>query len=80
VYKLEDEGWDPSDLDKALELSMTTFHDLECTPETCRIPLGVYYREEGRPTYQDGLPQLNEPLWKRAEKPRDITEAVQALA
>jgi 2-oxoglutarate/2-oxoacid ferredoxin oxidoreductase subunit beta len=73
AYKLEDEGWDSNDLDAALRLSMTAFHELTCTPDACRIPIGIYYQEAGRPTYQDGLPQLDRPMWKHAEGPRDIT-------
>jgi 2-oxoglutarate ferredoxin oxidoreductase subunit beta len=79
VYKLEDEGWDPTDLDRALSLSMTSFHELVCTPESCRLPIGVLYREEGRPTYQDGLPQLDRPMWKHALRPRDISAGLAAF-
>jgi 2-oxoglutarate/2-oxoacid ferredoxin oxidoreductase subunit beta len=76
VYKLEDEGWDTSSRAKALELSLTTFHELSCTPDECRVPIGVVYREEGRPTYADGLPQLTGPLWKQALAPRDISKTL----
>jgi 2-oxoglutarate ferredoxin oxidoreductase subunit beta len=79
VYKLEDSGWDSTDRAKALELSLTTFHDMSCTPEQCRIPLGVIYREEGRPTYSDGLPQLTGPLWKTAIAPRDISATLASM-
>jgi 2-oxoglutarate ferredoxin oxidoreductase subunit beta len=64
---------------KALELSLTTFHDMSCTPEQCKIPLGVIYREEGRPTYSDGLPQLTGPLWKTATAPRDISATLASM-
>lgn len=77
VYKLEDEKWDPSDRVAAMGLSMTSFSELTCTPEECRLPIGVIYREEGRPTYADGLPQLTGPLWKQAITPRDISGALQ---
>jgi len=80
VYKLDEADWDPSDRAKALELSLTTFHDIACTPDTCRIPLGVIYAEEGRPTYEDGLPQLTGPLWKQALAPRDVKAALAELA
>jgi 2-oxoglutarate ferredoxin oxidoreductase subunit beta len=73
VYKLEADAHDASDKVAAFELSLTTYHEMACTPEQCRIPIGVIYREEGRPTYQDGLPQLTVPLWKRALVPRDIS-------
>ncbi len=79
VYKLEDEGWDSTSRAAALELSMTTFHDLACTPEQCRVPIGVFFREEGRPTYADGLPQLSGPLWKLAREPRDVSDLVASL-
>jgi 2-oxoglutarate ferredoxin oxidoreductase subunit beta len=73
VHKLEESGHDPSDKVAAFGLSLTTYHEMTCTPEECRIPIGIIYREEGRPTYQDGLPQLDGPLWKRATGPRDIS-------
>jgi 2-oxoglutarate ferredoxin oxidoreductase subunit beta len=79
VYKLGESGWDPSDKVKAFELSLTTYHEMSCTPEQCRVPIGVLYREEGRPTYQAGLPQLDGPLWRRASQPRDISEALARL-
>jgi len=31
-------------------------------------------------TYQDDLPQLKAPLYKHAEKPRDITKTLEAYA
>ncbi|HET6351855.1 MAG TPA: thiamine pyrophosphate-dependent enzyme [Coriobacteriia bacterium] len=79
IYKLEEEGWDPSDRVKAFELSMSTFHDLECTPETCRIPVGVYYKEEGRPTYEDGLSATQTPAFKQAQTPRDVSAIMRGL-
>lgn len=80
VYKLDESGWDPSDRSRALELSLTTFHDMTCTPEQCRLPIGVIYREEGRPTYGQGLPQLTQPLWKDAIEPRDISATLAAMS
>jgi 2-oxoglutarate ferredoxin oxidoreductase subunit beta len=80
VYKLEETGWDPTDRAKAMELSLTTFHDMSCTPEQCKIPLGVIYKEEGRPTYSDGLPQLTGPLWRTALAPRDISATLKSMA
>jgi len=76
VYKLEDEGWDPSDRAAAMKLSMETFDELTCTPEQCRLPIGVIYEETGRPTYADGLPHVTGPLWKSATAPRDISKAI----
>jgi len=73
VYKLEElEGYDPTDRTAAFKLSMSTFHELTCAPDECKIPIGVFYREEDSFTYQDGLPQLDRPMWKRAVEPRDI--------
>jgi 2-oxoglutarate ferredoxin oxidoreductase subunit beta len=80
VYKLEEAGWDPSDRSAAFELSMTTFHELTCTPESCRIPLGIYYRREGVPAYEDGVPASAVPGWKRAEEPRDVSAIMEGLA
>jgi 2-oxoglutarate ferredoxin oxidoreductase subunit beta len=76
VYKLEDEGWDPSDRAAAMKLSMETFDELTCTPEQCRLPIGVIYEETGRPTYADGLAHVTGPLWKSAVAPRDISKAI----
>ena len=70
---------DPTSRSKAFDLSLTTFHEMSCTPEECRIPIGVLYREEGRPTYEDGLPQLDAPLWRRAQAPRDISADIAAM-
>ena len=55
VYKLEDTEWDTCDRSKAFDLSMTSFREMTCTPEECRIPIGIFYCEEGVPTYEDGL-------------------------
>ena len=79
VYKLDETDWDTSDKVKAFELSLSTFHDLVCTPDDCRVPIGVYYRESGRPTYEDGVKASEEPGWKRAEQPRDISGLVASL-
>jgi 2-oxoglutarate/2-oxoacid ferredoxin oxidoreductase subunit beta len=79
VYKLEESGWDASDRAAAFELSMTAFRELTCTPETCRIPIGVYYRREGVATYEDGVLASSEPGWKRAENPRDVSAIVASL-
>jgi 2-oxoglutarate ferredoxin oxidoreductase subunit beta len=76
VYKLEEAGWDPADRAAAMTLTLATFDEMTCSPETCRLPIGVLYRETGRPTYADGLPQLSGPLWKQAVAPRDISNAI----
>ncbi len=58
VYKVEDEGYDPTDKVAALTKAQE-WGD--------RIPIGIIYRQE-RPTYEDRLPQLkkgpvvNQPL------------------
>ena len=49
VYHLEDEGYDPSDRKAAWEKA----HEWEE-----RIPLGVLYRMEGQPTYEDQVKAL----------------------
>jgi len=80
IYKLEDTGWDPTDLDAALNLSMTSFRELTCTPEECRVPIGVFYRAESVDTYEQGLSATQTPGWKRAQAPRDITALIDAMA
>jgi len=79
VYKLEESGWDASDRAAAFNLSMTTFHDLTCTPEECKIPIGVFYKRDGVPTYEDGVSASAEPGYKRAEQPRDISAILAEL-
>ena len=79
VYKLEESGWDPTDRAAAFELSMTSFRELTCTPEQCRVPIGVFYRAENVPTYEDGLTATQTPGWKRAAGPRDVSGLVEAL-
>ena len=80
VYKLEEMGWDIHDRTAAFDLSMTSFHELLCTPEECRVPIGVFYREdEDVPTYEDGVPAADEPGWKRALEPRDVSDIVDGL-
>jgi 2-oxoglutarate ferredoxin oxidoreductase subunit beta len=78
VYKLEETDHDPTDKIRAFDLSLTTYHEMTCTPEQCRVPIGVLYREE-RPTYADGLPQLTEPLWERAVGRRDVSATLAKL-
>lgn len=73
VYKLDEEGWDASDRSAAFDLSLTTFHELSCTPDECRVPIGVYYRETGRATYQDLDPATSEPGWTRSREVRDVS-------
>ena len=78
VYKLEElDGYDPTNRTMAFEKSMSTFHELTCAPDECKIPIGVFYRDEESFTYQDGLPQLDRPMWKHAEAPRDISKILE---
>jgi 2-oxoglutarate ferredoxin oxidoreductase subunit beta len=79
VYKLEDSGWDPTDHEAAFKLSMTSFHELTCTPEECRVPIGVFYEAKDVPTYEDGLTATQTEGWRRAQQPRDISALVSAL-
>jgi len=61
VYKVEDEGYDPTDKAAAL-VKAQEWGD--------RIPIGIIYRQE-RPTFEDGLPQLKKgPLVKQHLDPR----------
>ncbi len=79
VYKVDETGHDPYDKNAAFALSLSTYHDLSCSPDECRLPIGVIYQEEGRATYGDGLPQLTGPLWRQALRPRDVSAAMGRL-
>jgi 2-oxoglutarate ferredoxin oxidoreductase subunit beta len=68
VYKLEDEGHDVTDRNKALEKAFE-WGD--------RIPIGIFYNQE-RPTYQDSIPQATEvPPIKVPTGNVNITSALQ---
>lgn len=68
VYKLEDEGHDVTDRNKALEKAFE-WGD--------RIPIGIFYNKE-RPTYQDSIPHATEvPPTKVPTENVDITSALQ---
>lgn len=72
VYKLEDEpGYDPRDYDAAW-VKACEWND--------RIPIGVIYEEEGRPTYEEQMVQLaSGPLVKQpVERDREVLEAIKA--
>ena len=73
VYKLEENGWDSSDRTKAFDLSMKAFHELTCTPEECRVPIGVFYRQADVPAYEDGVAASAQPGFTRALAPRDVS-------
>lgn len=79
VYKLEETDWDTGDRTAAFDLSMKAFRELTCTPEECRVPIGVYFREEGVPTYEDGVAAYGEPLYKQAEKVRDVSDVMDKM-
>ncbi len=79
VYKLEDEGWKTDDLSAALDLSLTTFHSLTCTPDECRVPIGVFYEKTDEPSYESGVVAAAEPGWKRAREPRDVAGLAERL-
>lgn len=79
VYKLQDTDWDTTDRTAAFDLSMKAFHDLTCTPDECRVPLGIYYREEGIETYEDGVEAYGDPLYKRAEQVRDVRDLLDSF-
>jgi len=70
VYKLEEEGHDPTDRMKALEKSFE-WGD--------RIPIGIFYKEE-RPTYRDNLPHVKkESLTKILIEEIDITPVIESM-
>ncbi len=54
VYRIEDEGYEPTDRLRALTLALTVDNE--------RLPVGLFFREEKEP-YEKSLPQLQgEPL------------------
>ncbi|HET6498866.1 MAG TPA: hypothetical protein VFH17_07435, partial [Coriobacteriia bacterium] len=59
---------------------MSTFHDMTCTPDTCRVPIGVYYRDDSVPTYNASAPGAGRPGWEHAREVRDISGVIDALA
>ena len=70
VYKLEEEGYDYTDRQKALEKSFE-WGD--------RIPIGIFYKEE-RPTYRDGLPHVKDmSLTKLPIEDIDITSVLKNM-
>lgn len=79
VYKLQEQDWDETDRVAAFDLSLSTFHDLTCAPDSCRVPIGVYYRESGVPTYESALSASQLPGYKHAEEPRDISALLERM-
>lgn len=70
IYKLEEEGHDSTDREKALKKSFE-WGD--------RIPIGIFYKEE-RPTYRDSLPQVKDvPLTALSTEGRDITSLYERM-
>ncbi len=70
VYKLEEEGHDYTDRQKALEKSFE-WKD--------QIPIGIFYKEES-PTYRDGLPHVKGmPLTKLPIEDIDITSLIESM-
>ncbi|HZT08995.1 MAG TPA: 2-oxoacid:ferredoxin oxidoreductase subunit beta [Chloroflexota bacterium] len=70
VYKLDDEpGYDPSNYGAAWEKAKEWEE---------RIPIGVIYQEEGRPTYEEQVSQLRErPLNRQSvHQDRDVLESI----
>ena len=72
VYKLDDEaGYEPRDVDAAWGKA----HEWDE-----RIPIGVIYQEEGRPTYEEQVPELkNGPLSRQSViQDRAVLESIKA--
>jgi len=70
IYKLEEEGHDYADRQKALEKSFEWGE---------RIPIGIFCKEE-RPTYRDSLPHVKGmPLTKLPVKDIDITVTLETM-
>ena len=70
VYKLEEQGHNPSDHAKALEKAnedWKTNYD--------KIPIGLFFKED-KPTYESELPQLKVPLVRHDLKPVGLEEAM----
>lgn len=79
VYKLDEEQWDTTDRARGLTLSLTTFHDMNCKPDTCRIPIGVFLKESEVPTYEEQTPASAVPGHTHSEEPRDIEKLMSSL-
>ncbi len=70
IYKLEEEGYDPTDKKTALEKSFEWGE---------RIPIGIFYREK-RSTYRDNLPHVKGvPLTKLPIDDTDITRLLEGM-
>jgi len=79
VYRLDEDDWSTDDRAAALTLSLTTFHDMSCAPDECRIPIGVFYSETGKPTYESETPASGVPGYERAARPRDVSDLMRNL-
>lgn len=72
VYKLEEEGHDPADRDRALALALDQ-------DGNGRLATGIFYRTE-RPAYEDAIPQIAEtPLVEQDISNVDIRALMEAL-
>jgi 2-oxoglutarate ferredoxin oxidoreductase subunit beta len=72
VYKLDDEvGYDASDYDAAWDKAREWEE---------RIPLGVLYQEDGRPTYEEQVTQLQAgPLMRQTvQRDRELLESIKS--
>lgn len=80
IYKLENEGHDPSDKVKAFERAeeWPLRHPLK-EGEKERVATGIFYQEE-RPTWEAGIPQIAQtPLVKQPIENVDITPLFEEL-
>ncbi|QOJ79444.1 2-oxoacid:ferredoxin oxidoreductase subunit beta [Infirmifilum lucidum] len=67
VYKLEEAGHDPSDLESALRLAML---------QDGRIPIGIFYKTQA-PTFEEAFSHaMNPPPARRTPKPVDLSRAL----
>mgnify|MGYP001604180179 CR=1 FL=1 len=64
LYKLEDVGHNTKDKIEAMKKAEEWGE---------KIPVGLFYKEEEKPTYEDGLPQIATPLVKQDISNVDIT-------
>ena len=70
VYKLEEEGHDYADRQKAVEKSFEWGE---------RLPIGIFYKEK-RPTYRDNLPHIKDkPPTKLSTEDIDITPLLEGM-
>ena len=77
VYKVDDEGHDPTDKMAALQKALEY-------PGDGRIPIGIIYQDETKPAYEESLPALSDgALFKqplRARHDADYARLLDAFA